>query len=400
MKKLAILGSTGSIGVNTLLIVERNPHLFKVIALSAHKNVKVMTQQCELFSPEWASLKNIKAAKELKIQLKIRNIKTQVLSGSSAACKFASLESVDYVVSAIVGSAGLMSTLHAVKSRKTVLLANKESLVIGNSILMREVVNNNAILLPIDSEHSAIFQSLPIDVQKRLGLVKLSEYGIKSMILTGSGGPFLNFPLHKLNNVTPRQACAHPTWRMGKKISVDSATMMNKGLEYIEAKLLFHAFDIKIELVIHPQSIIHSMVRYCDGNIIANLSINDIKLSISYAMFWPDRVVSGLPHLDFSKVKTLSFLEPDFKKYPCLKLALNAFLSGHASTIILNAANEVAVSAFLCSKIKFNDIYKIIDSTLNLLSFSNPKTFNEILEIDKITRMRTQKILSNFVDKI
>ncbi|XBC38385.1 MAG: 1-deoxy-D-xylulose-5-phosphate reductoisomerase [Buchnera aphidicola (Floraphis choui)] len=397
MKKLAILGSTGSIGVNVLLIVRKNPKLFKIVSLSANKNVKKMIQQCEIFTPEWASLKNLKAAKELKIELKSRNIKTRVLSGNKAACILASLESVDYVVSAIVGAAGFISTLYAIQSSKTILLANKESLVIGNNFLIKKAKIHNATLLPIDSEHSAIFQSLPVYIQKRLGLVKLSKHGIKSIILTGSGGPFLNFPLYKFDNITPIQACAHPNWNMGKKISVDSATMMNKGLEYIEAKLLFHADDIKIELVIHPQSIIHSMIRYFDGSIIANLSINDIKVSILYAMFWPNRTMSDLPHLNLLKIKKLSFLKPNFKKYPCLKLALDAFSSGHASTIVLNAANEVAVSEFLHSNIKFTDIHKVVESALNSLSYPNPVVYDEILEIDKITRIETKKILSKFI---
>ncbi|XBC38919.1 MAG: 1-deoxy-D-xylulose-5-phosphate reductoisomerase [Buchnera aphidicola (Melaphis rhois)] len=397
MKRLTILGSTGSIGINTLLIVHKYPKLFKIVALSANKNIKVMLRQCELFSPEWVSLKNINAAKELMIQLKKRNITTRVLSGDHSACKLASLESVDYVISAISGAAGFMPTLYAIQSGKTILLANKESLVIGNDLLMKEVRSNNALLLPIDSEHSAIFQSLPIHIQKKIGLIKFSKNGIKSMILTGSGGPFLNFPLKQFHTITPSQACMHPNWSMGKKISVDSATMMNKGFEYIEAKLLFHASDIEIELVVHPQSIIHSMVRYIDGSIIANLSINDIKISILYALFWPDRINFNLPHLDFFKIKKLSFLKPNFKKYPCLNLALNAFSSGHSSMVILNSANEVAVSAFLNSQIKFTDIYKVIDFALSSLSYSNPIIFRDILEIDKIVRIKTKKFISNFI---
>ncbi|XBC42492.1 MAG: 1-deoxy-D-xylulose-5-phosphate reductoisomerase [Buchnera aphidicola (Meitanaphis elongallis)] len=398
MKKLAILGSTGIIGVNTLLIVRRYPKLFKVIALSANRNIKVMIQQCELFVPEWVSLKNIKAAKELSIQLKIRNIKTKVLSGDQAACKLASLESIDYVISAISGAAGLIPTLYAVRSSKRILLANKESLVIGNNMLMKEIKDNDAILLPIDSEHSAIFQSLPMGIQNKLGSMRLSENGIKSIILTGSGGPFLNFPLCKFNDITPAQACSHPNWMMGEKISVDSATMMNKGLEYIEAKLLFRASDVNIELVIHPQSIVHSMIRYFDGSVIANLSINDIKLSISYAMFWPNRAISYLPHLDLFKVKELSFFKPNFEKYPCLKLALNAFSSGHSTIIILNAANEVAVTAFLRSQIKFTDIHRVIEFALNSLSYPNPIVFDEILEIDSAARIKTKEIISKFIE--
>jgi len=397
VKNLAILGSTGSVGVSVLSVIHQYPKLFKVISLSANKNIKMMIRQCEIFSPKWVSLKNEQAAKELKIQLKIRNFKIHVLSGDDAICRFVNLKSVDYVIAAIVGADGFMSTLCAIRSGKKILLANKESLVIGNHLLIKELEVYNSVLLPIDSEHSAIFQMLPIDIQKKIGSSKLSKCGIKSIILTGSGGPFLNLPIHKFNEITPNQACKHPNWSMGKKISVDSATMMNKGLEYIEAKLLFCAHDIKIELVIHPQSVIHSMIRYVDGSIIANLSINDIKVSISYALFWPYRKISSLPHLDFLKIKKLSFLNPNFEKYPCLKLALHAFSSGHASTIILNAANEIAVSEFLCSKIKFTDIYKIIDSSLNSLVFPNPKTCDEILEMDKMIRIQVKKIISNFV---
>ncbi|XBC44575.1 MAG: 1-deoxy-D-xylulose-5-phosphate reductoisomerase [Buchnera aphidicola (Schlechtendalia peitan)] len=397
MKNLAILGSTGSIGINVLSIVYKYPKLFKIVSLSAKKNVKTMIKQCEMFSPEWVSLKNVIAAKELKVQLQIRNIKTRVLSGNQAACQLASLKSVDYVVSAIVGSDGFMPTLCAVRSGKKILLANKESLIIGNRLLMQEVQTYNAMLLPIDSEHSAIFQSFPIYIQKKLGLVKLSKHGVKSITLTGSGGPFLTLPLNRFDHVTPVQACMHPIWSMGHKISVDSSTMMNKGLEYIEAKLLFQAYDIKIELVIHPQSIVHSMIRYVDGSMIANLSISDIRVSILYAMFWPYRAVSFLPHLDLLKIKKLTFLKPDFKKYPCLELALHAFSSGHAATIILNVANEMAVSEFLHSRIKFTDIYKIIESSLSSLSYSDPKVCDEILEMNKVIRIKINKILSNFI---
>ncbi|XBC40954.1 MAG: 1-deoxy-D-xylulose-5-phosphate reductoisomerase [Buchnera aphidicola (Nurudea yanoniella)] len=394
MKKLAILGSTGSIGTNSLLIIQNNPKSFKVVALSADKNVKKMVQQCEIFTPQWASLRNREAAKELKIQLKSRNIKTKVLSGDQAVCELVSLESVDYIILAISGSSGLIPILHAIQSKKIILLANKESLIIGNHLLMKEVKANNTILIPIDSEHNAMFQSFPLNIQKKMHSANLRELGIKSIVLTGSGGPLLKIPLHKFKNITPCQACAHPNWIMGKKISVDSATMMNKGLEYIETHLLFNTHDIDIELVIHPESVIHSMIRYYNGSIIANLSINDIRISIFYALFWPNNAVSNLPHLDFFKLKKLSFENLNLKKYPCLSLALNAFHSGHAAIIILNAANEIAVFEFLRLKIKFTDIYKVIESVLSILSCSNPIMLEEILEIDKLARIKTKEVIS------
>ncbi|XBC39433.1 MAG: 1-deoxy-D-xylulose-5-phosphate reductoisomerase [Buchnera aphidicola (Nurudea shiraii)] len=396
MKKIVILGSTGSIGINVLSIIQKNPKLFKVVALSADKNIKTMIRQCEIFSPKWASLRSIKAAKELKIQLEKRNIKTQVLSGNQASCQLASLESADYVVSAIIGASGLISTLHAIKSKKTIWLANKESLVIGNHLLMKEIKANNTVLIPLDSEQNAMFQSFPINIQKNIRSINLNEYGVKSIVLTGSGGPFLKFPLRQLRDVTPYQACKHPNWIMGKKISVDSATMMNKGLEYIETKLLFNVRNVEIELVIHPESIIHSMIRYQNGSVIANLSANDIRISIAYAMFWPDKVMFNLPHLDFFELQKLSFKKPNFKKYPCLKLALHAYRSGHASIIVLNAANEVAVFEFLRSRIRFTDIHKVVESVLNMLSFSNPLDFDEILNIDRVSRVKTHEIISEF----
>ncbi|WP_295164563.1 1-deoxy-D-xylulose-5-phosphate reductoisomerase [uncultured Buchnera sp.] len=397
MKKITILGSTGSIGISTLSIVKKNPSLFKVIVLVANKNFSIMLQQCEFFSPDWVVMKNKKSADILRKRLKDKKIKTQVLSGNKAICELASLKEVDLVISAIVGMAGLLPTLSAINAGKTILLANKESLITCGIIFMKALASNKAKIFPIDSEHNAIFQVLPKFVQKNLGTVNLKKNGIKSIILTASGGPFFNFKKEDLSFITPLEACSHPNWSMGKKISIDSATMINKGFEYAEARWLFNASSSEIDIVIHPQSIIHSMVEYIDGSVLAQLAVPDMKIAISYAMSWPNRISSGANFLNFNKLSNLTFFKPDFIQFPCLKLAIDAFSQGQSAMIVLNAVNEVTVSAFLNSKISFNKISEINTDILMSSSFSEPVSIEEVLEIDKKTRIISQKKISSLI---
>lgn len=397
MKKITVLGSTGSIGISTLSIVKKNPSLFKVIVLVANKNFSIMLQQCEFFSPDWVVMKNKKSADILRKRLKDKKIKTEVLSGNKAICEIASLKEVDLVISAIVGMAGLLPTLSAINAGKTILLANKESLITCGIIFMKALASNKAKIFPIDSEHNAIFQVLPKFVQENLGTVNLKKNGIKSIILTASGGPFFNFKKKDLSFITPLEACSHPNWSMGRKISIDSATMINKGFEYAEARWLFNASSSEIDIVIHPQSIIHSMVEYIDGSILAQLAVPDMKVAISYAMSWPNRISSGANFLNFNKLSNLTFFKPDFIQFPCLKLAIDAFSQGQSAMIVLNAVNEVTVSAFLNSKISFNKISEINTDILMSSSFSEPVSIEEVLEIDKETRIKSQKKISSLI---
>ncbi|AYN24933.1 1-deoxy-D-xylulose-5-phosphate reductoisomerase [Buchnera aphidicola (Rhopalosiphum maidis)] len=396
-EKITILGSTGSIGISALSIVKRNPSLFKVIVLVADKNVSVMLQQCDFFSPDWVVMKNKKSADILREKLKDKKIKTQVLSGNKAICELASLKEADLVISAIVGMAGLLPTLSAINAGKTILLANKESLITSGIIFMKALSFNKAKIFPIDSEHNAIFQVLPKFIQENLGKINLKKNGIKSIILTASGGPFYNFKKENLSFVTASEACSHPNWSMGRKISIDSATMINKGFEYAEARWLFNASSSEIDILIHPQSIIHSMVEYIDGAVLAQLSVPDMKVAISYAMSWPDRICSGANFLNFNKLNNLTFLKPDFIQFPCLKLAIDAFDEGQAAMTVLNAVNEVTVSAFLDSKISFNQISEINTDILMSSSFSEPISIEEVLEIDKKTRIKSEKKISSLI---
>ncbi|WP_075182132.1 1-deoxy-D-xylulose-5-phosphate reductoisomerase [Pantoea sp. 1.19] len=386
MKQLTLLGSTGSIGTSTLSVVRDNPHLFAVKALVAGRNVDLMLAQCLAFSPQYAAMADDDAAQALRLKLRAAGSRTDVLSGEQAACELAALPDVDMVMAAIVGAAGLLPTLSAVRAGKTVLLANKESLVTCGRLFMEAVRAHGARLLPIDSEHNAIFQSLPSGIQEQLGYADLEAFGVSNIILTGSGGPFRDTPLTALPGVTPQQACAHPNWSMGQKISVDSATMMNKGLEYIEARWLFNATDSQMEVILHPQSVIHSMVRYRDGSVLAQLGSPDMRTPIAHAMAWPERVAAGVAPLDFVKMGTLTFAEPDYQRYPCLKLAIDACNQGQAATTALNAANEVAVAAFLAGQIGFTDIARVNQSVLDTLALAEPDSVEQVLAIDRQAR--------------
>jgi len=396
MKQLTILGSTGSIGTSTLAVVRENPHLFAVKALVAGRNVELMAEQCQVFRPAYAAMSDEASAQALRQRLQQLNVATEVFAGEQAACELAALDEVDQVMAAIVGAAGLLPTLAAIRAGKTILLANKESLVTCGRLFMDEVRHASAQLLPIDSEHNAIFQSLPASIQQQLGYADLGENGIDSIILTGSGGPFRETPLAALDSVTPDQACAHPNWSMGRKISVDSATMMNKGLEYIEARWLFNATDAQMEVILHPQSVIHSMVRYRDGSVIAQLGSPDMRTPIAHAMAWPQRVSAGVTPLDFTRMGALTFAEPDFTRYPCLKLAMDACEAGQSATTALNAANEVAVAAFLNTEIRFTDIAALNSAVLASLSCQEPQSVEAVIEIDKLARVAAAELLPRF----
>ena len=352
---LTILGSTGSIGESTLDVVSRHPEKFRVFALAGHRQVDKLAAQCKQFRPEYAVVGDACHAAELEKKLKQEDISTQVLYGSQALIDVASADEVSGVMCAIVGAAGLPSALAAAQKGKTIYLANKETLVVSGALFMETARQNGATVLPIDSEHNAIFQVLPRDYTGRL-----NEHGINSIILTASGGPFLNTDLSTFDSITPERAVKHPNWSMGRKISVDSASMMNKGLELIEAHWLFNCPPEKLEVVIHPQSVIHSMVRYRDGSVLAQLGNPDMRTPIAYCLGLPERIDSGVGELDFGALSALTFQKPDFDRFPCLKLAYQAMNAGGAAPCVLNAANEVAVAAFLDKRIKFTDIAKVV----------------------------------------
>ncbi|QIR28786.1 1-deoxy-D-xylulose-5-phosphate reductoisomerase [Kluyvera genomosp. 3] len=397
MKRLTVLGSTGSIGCNTLDVVRHNPESFAVTALVAGKNVDRMIEQCLEFSPRYAVMDDAKSANALMLALREHGSRTEVLSGQQAACDVAALDEVDQVMAAIVGAAGLVPTLAAIRAGKTILLANKESLVTCGRLFLEAVKQHGAQLLPVDSEHNAIFQSLPQSFQSDLGYAELSQHGVSSILLTGSGGPFRETPIAELSAMTPDQACRHPNWSMGRKISVDSATMMNKGLEYIEARWLFNASAQQMEVLIHPQSVIHSMVRYQDGSVLAQLGEPDMRTPIANTMAWPQRVVSGAKPLDFCKMGALSFSEPDYARYPCLKLAMDAFEQGQAATTALNAANEISVAAFLDGQIRFTDIAALNLAVLEHLDLREPQNVDEVLIIDASAREAATLLTKYFV---
>ncbi|CAM2757420.1 1-deoxy-D-xylulose-5-phosphate reductoisomerase [Vibrio mytili] len=390
MQKLTILGATGSIGASTLKVVEQNPERFSVVALAASTNVKKMVALCQRWQPQYAVMADKQAALVLKSELASISPKTEVLGGVDALCHVASLQEVDSVMAAIVGAAGLLPTMAAVKSGKRVLLANKEALVMSGQLFIDAVEKYGAELLPVDSEHNAIFQCLPEQIQTSLGHGSLEQHGVSHILLTGSGGPFRYSDISELEHVTPAQAIAHPNWSMGPKISVDSATMMNKGLEYIEAKWLFNAAREQLKVIIHPQSVIHSMVQYRDGSVLAQMGEPDMATPIALTMSYPSRVDAGVKPLDFTQVGELTFLQPDFARYPCLKLAIDACYEGQHATTALNAANEMAVDAFLNNQIKFTDIGRINESVLNKMSASckgeNVNSLESLLELDRMAR--------------
>ncbi|KGQ26040.1 1-deoxy-D-xylulose 5-phosphate reductoisomerase [Gallibacterium anatis CCM5995] len=394
MKNIVILGSTGSIGKSTLSVIKQNKD-YQVFALVANSNVELITEQCLEFEPLFVALANHDAAKQVAEKLKRQGCATEVLAGEEAICELAAHEKADMVMAAIVGAAGLLPTLSAIKAGKRILLANKESLVTCGQVFLNAVKQYGATLLPVDSEHNAIFQSLPVEAQQNIGFCELQRLGISKIVLTGSGGPFRTKPLDEFETITPAQAIAHPNWSMGAKISVDSATMMNKGLEYIEARWLFNASAEQMEIIIHPQSIIHSMVRYIDGSVIAQMGTPDMRTPIAEAMSYPKRIVSGVAPLDFTKISELTFMEADFQRYPNLKLAIEAFAAGQYATTAMNAANEVAVEAFLQQRLKFTQIAEINRFVVEKIPSQAIKSVDDVLAVDKIAReIANDRILS------
>ena len=386
---LTILGSTGSIGESTLDVVSRHPEKFRVFALAGHKQVEKLAAQCQTFRPEYAVVADAEHAARLETLLKRDGTATQVLHGAQALVDVASADEVSGVMCAIVGAAGLPSALAAAQKGKTIYLANKETLVVSGALFMETARANGAAVLPIDSEHNAIFQVLPRDYTGRL-----NEHGIRSIILTASGGPFLTADLGTFDSITPAQAVKHPNWSMGRKISVDSATMMNKGLELIEAHWLFNCPPDKLEVVIHPQSVIHSMVRYRDGSVLAQLGNPDMRTPIAYCLGLPERIDSGVGDLDFDALSALTFQKPDFDRFPCLKLAYEAMNAGGAAPCVLNAANEAAVAAFLDGQIKFTDIAKIVAHCLAQDFSDDLGNIENLLAQDAVTRRQAQEFIA------
>ena len=394
MKNIVILGSTGSIGKSTLSVIKQNKD-YQVFALVANSNVELITEQCLEFEPLFVALANHDAAKQVAEKLKRQGCATEVLAGEEAICELAAHEKADMVMAAIVGAAGLLPTLSAIKAGKRILLANKESLVTCGQVFLNAVKQYGATLLPVDSEHNAIFQSLPVEAQQNIGFCELQRLGISKIVLTGSGGPFRTKPLDEFETITPAQAIAHPNWSMGAKISVDSATMMNKGLEYIEARWLFNASAEQMEIIIHPQSIIHSMVRYIDGSVIAQMGTPDMRTPIAEAMSYPKRIVSGVAPLDFTKISELTFMEADFQRYPNLKLAIEAFAAGQYATTAMNAANEIAVAAFLQQRLKFTQMAEINRFVVEKIPSQAINSVDDVLAVDKIAReIANDRILS------
>jgi 1-deoxy-D-xylulose-5-phosphate reductoisomerase len=380
MKSISILGATGSIGHSTLDVIARHPERFKLFAVTANTQVDKMVDICQKHQPEVAVMADADSAEALAQRLNGHSNVT-ILSGEAGLIDVASASQVDIVMAAIVGSVGLMPTLSAVRAGKRVLLANKESLVLAGHLFMSEVRQHNAELLPIDSEHNAIFQCLPTDYASGL-----AGQGVSRILLTGSGGPFRETPLDQFASITPEQAIAHPNWSMGPKISVDSATMMNKGLELIEACWLFDVDESEVQIVLHPQSIIHSMVAYNDGSVLAQMGNPDMRTPIANALGWPDRIVSGVEPLDLIAVSTLDFANADEARFPCLRLARQAIQQGGTCTAILNAANEVAVEAFLNHRIPFTRIPELIKQTMDSVSSHNSDSLQQILLDDQTAR--------------
>jgi len=381
MKRLAILGSTGSIGISTLAVVDRHPDRFEVVALSADRQVDRLFEQCCRYRPRFAAMASDAAAGQLRHKIVDSGLDCEVLAGVTALEQIAGAPEIDAVMAAIVGSAGLPSTLAAARAGKQLLLANKEALVMAGGLLMDAVVASGAVLLPVDSEHNAIFQALPRDFDG-----SLSHAGVKRLWLTASGGPFLRTARELLRKVTPDQACAHPKWVMGRKISVDSATLMNKGLEVIEASFLFQAKPAQIEVVIHPQSIVHSLVEYIDGSVLAQLGNPDMRTPIAHALAYPERIDAGVQSLDLFTIGSLQFERPDLDRFPCLRLAYHALEAGGNAPVVLNAANEVAVESFLSGRLPFVRIAGLVEEVMARVTASRMRTLEDVLAADAEAR--------------
>ncbi|MDE3736228.1 MULTISPECIES: 1-deoxy-D-xylulose-5-phosphate reductoisomerase [Pseudomonas] len=387
-QRITVLGATGSIGLSTLDVIGRHPDRYRAFALSGFSRLGELEALCLRHRPEFAVVPDADSARHLQGGLLAAGLQTRVLAGEQGLCEVAAHPQADAVMAAIVGAAGLKPTLAAVEAGKRVLLANKEALVMSGALFMQAVRKSGAVLLPIDSEHNAIFQCLPQDYARGLAPV-----GVRRILLTASGGPFREMPLERLSDVSPEQACAHPNWSMGRKISVDSASMMNKGLELIEACWLFDASPAQVEVVIHPQSVIHSLVDYVDGSVLAQLGNPDMRTPIAHALAWPERIDSGVSPLDLFSVARLDFQAPDEERFPCLRLARQAAEEGGSAPAMLNAANEVAVAAFLDRRIRFTEIASIIDEVLNREAATAVETLDSVLQADARARAAAQQWL-------
>lgn len=392
MQSVTILGASGSIGESTLDVLSRHPDRYRVYALTAHSRWQPLAQACLTHRPRYAVVGEPEAAEALTDWLTRNGCETQVLCGPEALAQVASAPEVDTVMAAIVGAAGLLPTLAAVKAGKKVLLANKEALVMAGALFTRAVTEHKATVLPIDSEHNAIFQCLPGHPRESL-VNGLAGSGVRRILLTASGGPFRNSSPEELARVTPEQACAHPNWSMGQKISVDSATMMNKGLELIEACWLFNAQPEQIEVVVHPQSVIHSMVEYADGSVLAQLGNPDMRTPIAHALAWPERIASGVASLDIIATARLDFCRPDSERFPCLRLAAEAARRGGTAPAMLNAANEVAVAAFLERRLAFTDIPRVIEAVMTQLEVAEPVSLDVVQSADSQARALAQSLV-------
>jgi 1-deoxy-D-xylulose-5-phosphate reductoisomerase len=391
-EKVTILGATGSIGVNTLDVIRRHPDRYRIFALCAHTQIDKLFEQVREFEPEFAVVRDAALADELGLRCRNAGLSTAVRYGMEALVEMAAHPDVDTVMAAIVGAAGLEPTLAAAKTGKKILLANKEVLVMAGELFMHAVREHGAVLLPVDSEHNAIFQSLPTDFSRGL-----SACGVRRILLTASGGPFRTTPRAALADVTPEAACAHPNWVMGPKISVDSASMMNKGLEVIEAYWLFACTPEQIQVVVHPQSVIHSLVEYTDGSVLAQLGNPDMRTPIAYALAYPERIDAGVPSLDLFQIARLDFEAPDFERFPCLQLAYAALRAGGTAPAILNAANEIAVAAFLDRRLSFLGIPQLIESTLAALPAGPEGSLADVLMADAEARRIASSLLSEIV---
>ncbi len=387
---IALLGATGSIGKSTLEVIALHPE-YRVFALTANQNVELMLAQCLRFAPRFAVMVDEEAAERLAQLLRQHDSATQVLAGPQALVTIASHPDVDTVMAAIVGAAGLPSALAAVEHSKKVLLANKEALVMAGDLFMAALAASDAVLLPIDSEHNAVFQCLPQDA--RPAGSDLRHKGVRRIVLTASGGPFREWPVDALHAVTPEQACKHPNWSMGRKISVDSASMMNKGLEVIEACFLFGVGPQLVDVLIHPQSIVHSMVEYADGSVLAQMGSPDMRIPIAHCLAWPERMVSGAPYLDLTRQGNLQFFEPDLARFPCLKLGMEAARAGGTAPTILNAANEVAVESFLQGHSRFTDIPAIIAGALEQMTCRKADSVDMIRQVDEQARALARRLI-------
>jgi 1-deoxy-D-xylulose-5-phosphate reductoisomerase len=387
-QNVTVLGATGSIGVSTLDVMRRHPDRYRAFALCAHSQIDKLFEQCREFRPDYAVVRDGALAEDLAGRCRADGLPTRVLHGMDALCEMAAHPDVDAVMAAIVGAAGLEPTLAAARAGKKILLANKEVLVMAGELFMHAVREHGAVLLPVDSEHNAIFQSLPVDFSRGL-----SECGVRRILLTASGGPFRRTPLTDLASVTPEAACAHPNWVMGRKISVDSASMMNKGLEVIEAHWLFACPPEQIQVVVHPQSVIHSLVEYSDGSVLAQLGNPDMRTPIAYALAYPERIDAGVAALDLFQVGRLDFEAPDFERFPCLALAYQALRSGGTAPAILNAANEVAVAAFLERRLPFLGIARLIASTLEALPVGPEGSLADVLAADAAARRVAERLV-------